>query len=78
MKIYLLFNDNDQEKNYLIFENYWAESIKDMTKKVWNNFKYYSSYYTKHSLKSKFKLYLFIPSPKILFLNLNYLIYYQV
>ena len=64
MKIYLLFNDNDQEKSYLIFENYWAESIKDMTKNVWNNFKYYNSYYTKTFPQEQIQIISFYSEPE--------------
>ena len=47
MKIYLSFIDDNQEKNYLIFDNYWTEEIKYMTRDVWNNFGYSKSFYTK-------------------------------
>ena len=48
LKVYLSFIDiNLQEKNYLIFENDWAEGINKMPNKIWEDFGYSKSFYTK-------------------------------
>ena len=48
MKVYLSFiNNNQQEKNYLIFENSWAENIVIMSKQVKEKYKYEDTFYTK-------------------------------
>ena len=47
MKVYLSFiNNNRQEKNYLIFENSWAENIVIMSKQVKKNYGYEDTFYT--------------------------------
>ena len=64
MNIYLSFNDNNQEKNYLIFENYWAEGIKKMSKDIWKNYMYYNSFYTKTFPQDQIQIISFYSEPE--------------
>ena len=64
IKIYLSFLYNNQEKNYLIFDNYWSESIKEMTKTTWNTFKYYNSLYTKTFPQKQIQIISFYSEPE--------------
>ena len=64
IKIYLSFLYNNQEKNYLIFDNYWSESIKEMTKTTWNKFKYYNSLYTKTFPQKQIQIISFYSEPE--------------
>ena len=64
MKIYLSFHDDDQEKNYLIFENYWAEEIKGMSKKIRKNYAYDNSFYTKTFPQDQIQIISFYSEPE--------------
>ena len=65
MKIYLSFIDNNlQEKNYLIFENDWAEGINLMSNDVFNNFGYSKSFYTKTFPKDQIQVVSFYSEPE--------------
>ena len=65
MKIYLSFIDNKlQEKNYLIFENYWAEGINEMTNKAWKKFRYDNSFYSKTFPKKQVQIVSFYNEPE--------------
>ena len=65
LKIYLSFIDiNLQEKNYLIFENDWAEGINKMPDKVWEDFGYSKSFYTKTFPKEQIQIASFYTEPE--------------
>jgi hypothetical protein len=67
MKVYLSFvNENKQEKNYLIFENSWAESIESMNnnKEVWETSKYDDSFYTQTFPKDQIQIVSFYTEPE--------------
>ena len=64
MKIYMSFMDNnEQERNILIFENNYARSITNMTDDVWNNY-YSKSYYTKTFPREQTQIISFYSTPE--------------
>jgi spore germination protein YaaH len=61
----LSFTDiNLQEKNYLIFENDWAEGINKMSNKVWEDFGYSKSFYTKTFPQEQIQIASFYTEPE--------------
>lgn len=65
LKVYLSFIDiNLQEKNYLIFENDWAEGINKMPNKIWEDFGYSKSFYTKTFPQEQIQIASFYTEPE--------------
>ena len=65
MKIYLSFiNDKEQEKNYLIFENSWAEGISKMKDEILEKFGYDDSFYTKAFPNKQIQIISFYKDPE--------------
>ena len=65
LKVYLSFIDiNLQEKNYLIFENDWAEGINKMPNKIWEDFGYSKSFYTKTFPQDQIQIASFYTEPE--------------
>ena len=65
LKVYLSFTDiNLQEKNYLIFENDWAEGINKMSNKIWEDFGYSKSFYTKTFPQEQIQIASFYTEPE--------------
>ena len=68
MKIYMSFIDNnEQERNILIFENNWAKSISNMSNvvnEVWDKYGYSDSYYTKTFPKEQIQIISFYADPE--------------